>query len=176
MEPREQQHPDYLVVGKITRPHGVHGAVRVKPLTDDPHRFQELQVVHAGDEEHPQTPLHIDSAQIANQFIILRFQEIQSRDDAEGLRNTWLYIPRREQKTLPDGAFYYYELIGMTAKAQDDRIIGTVVDYRNYPANDVFVVERDGEEILIPDVPEFVTEIDADNGIVRINAMEGLFE
>ncbi len=175
-EKKQRLLPDFVIIGRILKPHGIHGAVRVEPETYDPRRFHDLKRVYVGNEDHPLESFDIQRVQLTPKFVILTFKDVQSISAAEALKNRFLWIPREETMPLPDESHYYFELIGMTVETNSGEKIGTVKDVINYPAHYVFVVERGENEFMIPDVPDFIESIDDDNGKIIINPIEGLLE
>jgi 16S rRNA processing protein RimM len=168
--------PDFVIIGQITRPHGVKGAVRVKPLTDDPKRFTLLKRVFVTFGGTKRQTLTIQGVQFLNRFVVLRCAEIAGLDQAETYRNAYLQIPREECLPLPAGSFYYFELIGLMAKSMGGEVIGELVDVLPYPANDVYVVRSGDREILIPAVPDIVKKVDTKAGEIIINVIDGLMD
>jgi 16S rRNA processing protein RimM len=172
----QTQQPDYVIVGRITKPHGVRGAVKVEPITDDPSRFSLLQQIHIGPEDNPGDAVDIDRVQFQNKFVILSLATVHSREAAEGLRGQYLHIPADQALDLPDGSVYLYDLIGLEVFTSKNEFVGTVKDYLEYPANDMFVIEHDEREFLIPDVPDIVEDVDLDTGKIIINPIDGLLD
>jgi len=172
----KKQRPEFVIIGRISKSHGVRGAVKVEPITDDPNRFTLLGKVHIGPEDAPGDAVDIERVQFQNKFIILSLSNITSREAADRLRGQYLHIPVDQSLDLPDGSVYIYDLIGLKVYTNRNTFVGTVKDYQEFPANDLFVVEKDDREYLIPDVPEIVQDIDLDNGHVIINPIEGLLD
>jgi 16S rRNA processing protein RimM len=168
--------PDFVIIGQITRPHGVHGAMRVKPFTDDPKRFTLLKRVFVTLGGAKRQTLTIVNVQFLNRFVVLHCAEITELDQAETYRNAYLEIPREECLPLPAGLYYYFELIGLMAKSSSGEVIGELVDVLTYPANDVYVVRSGDREILIPAVPDFVKKVDTKAGEIISNVIDGLMD
>ncbi len=168
--------PDYIFIGRISRPHGVKGALRVEPMTDDPQRFKLLTRVfinNGNDNYDVYTPEHV---QIGNGYIIICFKEVTSREDAEKLRNCFIEIPRSECLPLPEGHYYYFQLIGLQVHTNQNIPIGQLVDVQTFPAGDLFVIKGLHKEILIPVVKEFINKVDLETGIITINPVDGLLD
>lgn len=168
---------DFVVIGQIHRPHGVHGKLRVEPLTDEPERFKRLDRVFIRFQDERRSPFKVQQVQIANNYIILSLEGVSSRDEAERFRKAYIEIPRQECLPLPEGAYYYFELINLDVVTREGRRIGKVADIVSYPANDVFVVKSDNEqEYLIPDIPDVIDKIDMEQHRIIINPIEGLLD
>ncbi len=168
--------PDFVIIGKITRPHGVRGTLRVEPITDDPQRFYLLSQIYIQNEKGTRNLYNIKNVQTADRYILLNLQEINTRNDAESLRGCYLEIPRQECVPLPEGEHYYFELIGFSVVTNQGKVIGELLDVYSYPANDVYVVKNNEKEILIPAVDEFIDHVDYEAGIITINPIEGLLD
>lgn len=175
MSPQSQQ-PDYVIIGRITKPHGVRGAVKVEPITDDPNRFSLLEHVYIGPEDKPGDAVNIEKVQFQNKLIILSLANITSREAADGLRGKYLHIPADQALDLPDGSVYIYDLIGLKVYTNKNEFVGTVKDFQEYPASDMFVIENNEREYLIPDVPDIVEEVNLEDGIIIINPIDGLLD
>jgi 16S rRNA processing protein RimM len=67
-------------------------------------------------------------------------------------------------------------VIGLTALDERGAVLGRVRDVLKLPAQDLFVIERHGREILIPAVPEFIRSIDPEGGTLRVHVIEGMVE
>ncbi|MBN2410292.1 16S rRNA processing protein RimM [candidate division KSB1 bacterium] len=168
--------PDFVIIGKITRPHGVRGTLRVEPITDDPQRYNLLSQIYIHSNKGPRTLYTIENVQTVNRYILLNLQDINTRNDAEAFRGCYIEIPRQECIPLPEGEHYYFELIGFSVISNQGKEIGELQDVYSYPANDVYVVKNNEKEILIPAVDEFIDHVDYKTGTITINPIEGLLD
>lgn len=172
----ESQSPEFVIIGRIIKPHGVRGAVKVEPITEDPKRYVDLDKIFIGTEDQPGEIFEIDRVQFQHKIVILTLKGIESRNLAEALRDSFIHIPADQVLALPDGSTYIFDLIGLNVFTNKNEYVGTVTNYQEYPANNVFVVEHENHEFLIPDVPDIVEDIDLDAGKVLINPIPGLLE
>ena len=168
--------PEFVTIGRILKPHGVKGAIRVQPLTDDPERFSLLHRVFLTRDEVTRTPFTVSRVQRSNRYIILSFEGIISVEEADQWREAYIEIPRNECLPLPAGSFYYFELIGLDVHTEQGERVGEIEDIFSTPASDIYVVRDGDREVLIPAVQEFVVRIDPEEGVVVISPIEGLLE
>jgi 16S rRNA processing protein RimM len=168
--------PDYVDIGQITRPHGIKGDLRVRPLTDDPNRYHLLKRIFLSHDDVNRFPFQVTSVKIGRQVIILHLQGIDSCDKAESWRKALVQIPRTECLPLPQGQHYHFELIGLEVVTVTGEKIGHITSIESYPANDIFVVHKDDREFLIPYITDIVKKIDIENGILIVNPIEGLLD
>ncbi len=172
-----KSHEGLVTIGIILKPHGIAGAVKVLPTTDDPKRYlllREVFLQSPGDERLKAT---VVQANYHRNELILRFDVCPTRNDAERFQNWEIQIPREECLPLPEGRYYIFDLVGLQAQTVDGQMIGIVKDVLTITNNDLFVIETPAhKEVLIPFVEEFVKDVNIERGRVLIRPIEGLLE
>jgi 16S rRNA processing protein RimM len=165
-----------LVIGRITKPHGVQGEVRVAVHTDLPERFMWLEQVYVSAEEDDDAPeaVTVEGVRFNGQIILLKLAGSDNRDSADTLRGQWLQIPVAEAIPLEDGEYYLYQLIGLSVETEQGESLGTVTDLIETGANLVFVVNGSSGELLLPDIDEVVVSIDVDAKRMIVRLLPGL--
>lgn len=165
---------DLLQVGVITSPHGIKGAVKIFPTTDRPEHFKKLKSVYMEDG----TELHIQQVQFFKQFVIIKFQELDSMNDAEGYKKVSLYIPKKEAAPLKDNEYFIGDLIGMKVSTEDGQVLGDIKDVLLTGANDVYVVQREdnGEELLIPAIKQCILNVNVSEKKMQVHLLKGLLD
>ena len=161
--------PDpYLAIGEILRPRGIAGEMKVKPLTDDPHRFLDLKTVFLSpDGQHPAKVL---SARVDPDSVALRLEGVDNRDDAEKLRGLLLYVSRADAVPLPEDANFIVDLIGCRGIDENGRDLGVLVDVMQPGGNDVYVFQGPLGEVLVPALKRVVLSVDIEEKIMRLSA------
>ena len=101
-------HKNHIVIGKIGAPHGVHGEMRVIPLTDFPERFQTLSQVYAGDEL-----MDVEDCWYHKQFVIMKLKQCPHREAAAELTGRLLYVDKADAMPLEEGEYYTFDIIGL---------------------------------------------------------------
>ncbi len=160
--------PDWVEVGRIARPHGVRGEVRVSPDTDNPERFSpgsRLLARSQRDASLPRRELEIEYVRGDESFPIIAFHELQDRDEAELVKGWVLEVPADELPALEEGEFYPWELEGLAVFTEGGRRVGEVLELMESPANDVLRIRLEaGSELLVPFVMEVVPEVLLEEG------------
>lgn len=182
----------YFKVGIVTAPHGVGGEVKVYPTTDDVKRFGRLREVIflrenlsgavGGQGELPEPEpdasspvLRIEAVKYLKQFAVLKFQGIDSVEDARRYCKGCLFVPRENAVRLKKDEYFIADLIGLEVRDEDGSPIGRLKDVLETGANDVYVISlKDGREFLLPAIKQCVLEVDIEAGFVRIHILEGL--
>lgn len=108
--------------------------------------------------------------------LALKFEGIETPEDADLLRGASLKIDSDLIPPLPEGHYYYHEIIGLNVINMAGEVMGTISEILGQPSSDVYVVKSGDKEYLIPVVENFVKEINLNEGHVRVNPVEGLFD
>lgn len=163
---------EFIVIGQITKPHGIRGEVRVKPHTDEPDRFNWLEQVYVG-ELSPRL-MAVEKARVHQGMVLLKLTAVNDRNAADTLRGEWLMVPEDEALPLAEGEYYLFQLEGLTVVTDSDELLGTLTRVIETGANNVFVVQGALGERLLPDIAEVVQEIDFENGRMIVKLLPGL--
>jgi 16S rRNA processing protein RimM len=165
---------DFLRVGVITSPHGVHGEMRVFPTTDDPGRFSDLKMVYV-DLKQGLAEFAVEGVKYVKNMVILRLSGITTRDDAERFRKKDILISRDQAVPLAENEYFIADLIGLTVMTDEGEELGKLTEVMKTGANDVYVVqgERYGE-VLIPVIRDSHLHTDLEKGVITVHLLPGL--
>ncbi len=159
--------PEFICIGKVHRAHGLEGAVVFNPMTDFPERMRRGRKVYLGDARQV---LHIATVRTKPPYLLLQFKEITTPEEASEMTNQYLFVHLSELPPLPEGRYYFHELIGLDAVDLDGNRIGKVADVFATGANDVYVIQPDeGAEILAAGIPEVIREVLLDKKAIIMN-------
>ena len=162
-----------LQVGIISSTHGIRGEVKVFPTTDDVNRFKKLKEVLL-DTGKEMLPLTIEGVKFFKQFVILKFKGIDNINDIERYRGKSLYVTRENAVKLQKDEYFIADMIGMRVVSTEGEDLGLLEDVLQTGANDVYVVGKEGEQILLPAIKECIRGIDMEQGTITVYLMPGL--
>ncbi|MBR1674434.1 MAG: 16S rRNA processing protein RimM [Eubacterium sp.] len=166
---------DKFRIGIITKTHGLKGEMAVFPTSDDPERYSELErcFIKRGNDYIEVT---CNSCKYMKNTVVLGFDEIKSIEEAEKYIKSEIYVDREDAVPLEEGEYYMADILGFKAVLEDGTVIGTLEDYMDTPAQTILIIkaESDGRQIMIPDVPEFVREIDEEEKKIVIRPVKGM--
>ena len=168
----EESAAEFIIIGQITKPHGVRGEMRVKPYTDEPERFTWLDYLYVG-ETAPQK-MAVEQARAHQGMILLKLTAVTTRDAADALRGEWLMLPEDEALPLEEGEYYLYQLEGLAVITDEGEPLGSLTRIIETGANHVFVVQGESGELLLPDIAEVIQDIDFENGRMTVKLLPGL--
>jgi 16S rRNA processing protein RimM len=170
----ESAEPRFLAVGRVIKPHGVNGEVRVEPMTDQPERFGWLKAIFVG-EARPRR-VGVISARRHGNFVLLKLDGYPTRTEAELLRNELLQVPEDEAIPLEEGEYFLHQLLGLQVVTESGQRLGRLTDVLETGANNVFIIDGPDGELLVPDIPDVVLEVDIAGGRVVIRPLPGLLD
>lgn len=165
--------PDgYLAIGRIATAHGIHGEVRVELHTDYPERFAPQIKVFMSE---TLTPATIEYARPHKQQMLVKFVDVETRNDAETLRNQWLFVPESDAVELEADTYWVHDIIGLQVQTESGEALGAVTDVLFTGANEVYVVQDpDNKELLLPAIAEVVQRVDLEAGSIIVRLLPGM--
>jgi 16S rRNA processing protein RimM len=164
-----------ISIGYVRRAHGIRGEVLVRVLSDDPGRFASGASFYTDDD--PPERLVVGTARQHSDGLVVAFDGVVTRDDAERLQGSTLTIGASERRALGPDEYWPEDLAGLAAIDPTGSHLGTVTGVVFGDAQDRLVVTTsDGESIEVPFVDAIVRDVHPSLGHVVIDPPEGLFD
>ncbi len=166
-----------VIVGKILAPFGVKGEVKVLPYSDHLERcylLRNVKIEGAGISEYRE----VEQASIHKNIWLLRFADCHTRDEALRMKNALVKIDPSERLPLPEGSYYFDQVIGLDVYTVEGVYLGRLEDVLQPGGNDVYQIinVHDQSQVLIPALKEVVKEVDLEKEIMIIEPLPGLLE
>ena len=174
--------PEFAIVGRIRKAHGIRGEVVVEPLTDAPDAvFAPGRRVFAGtasgDRARDGAELAVDTVRPFREGLLVRFDRIPDRTAAELWRDRYLLLPVAELAPLADGEVYIHDLVGMKVVLASGEPLGAVLEVYELPQGLVLDVKRDGGgTVMLPFSPDVVIRIDSAGRLLEVSPPEGILD
>ena len=167
---------DCFLLGHIVKTYGVKGQVVAFFDVDYPEDYDEFVSVFL-EQQGRLVPFFIEDMepQAKGRFII-QFEDINTLEQAEKLRNTSLYLPLDELPELEEGQFYFHDVIGYRVVDQNHGPLGTVKEFYDMPQQQLMAMDYNGEEMLVPVLDEVFVRADHETKELHVNLPEGLLE
>jgi len=160
---------EMVAIGRVVKPQGRKGEVLVQPFSDRPDRFPSLRAVFVPGEQGGARPMSVVSCWPHKGRFVLKFEGVESIDDAEKLRGMDVRIAEDELPSLPAGSYYHHQLKGLSVEDEMGSPVGTVQDILETGGEaPVLTVRGAGTETLIPLAEAFVREVDLARGRIVV--------
>ncbi len=170
---------EWLVVGVVSKPHGVHGDLVVDILTDFPERLAAGVRFGLGpDGDRGPTEHHEAFAvRVHRGSWLLSVVGMRRREEVEGWRGRYVFLPEQSLDELPEGYYYEHHLTGLECRSPAGELLGTVVGIDPSGGGQTRLVVRRGQrEFLVPYVPEIVPAVDLEGRVVTVEPIPGLLD
>ncbi|GBE13627.1 ribosome maturation factor RimM [bacterium BMS3Bbin14] len=166
---------EYVLIGKVAKPHGIKGEIKVYPYSGQQDNFLGYKKIFlAAGEDGVRIPYTVESSRVQGKLALLRLSGVSTRNDAEGLIGSAVWLRRRDLPGLKKGEYYWSDLVGKRAVTDEGRELGLVKSVMTTAAHDILTVTDHGHEYLIPLAGGFLVRLD-ENEVV-LNLPPGLLE
>ena len=160
---------EFLEAGKIVNTHGVRGEVKIQPWADSASFLQGFDTLYIDT-----APVRLLASRVHKHMLIAELEGVTDVNAAIAMKHKLVYIHRADV-TLEPGQFFIQDILGLPVVDEAGAPFGTLKDILPRPGGDVYViVDEDGTERLVPDVPAFILEKNLDEGFVRVRLIEGM--
>ena len=174
--------PEWVIVGRLRKSHGLRGEIIVEPITDAPAEvFSAGRVLFAGDASgdplpHPPELTVRETRPHANGLLAVQFEEMRDRDEASRWTNRYLFSPAGELEPLAEGEVYQHELEGMQVVLESGALVGKITGVFELPQGLALDVAREQGSVLIPFNDVFIHEVKRAERTVVIAPPPGLLD
>ena len=166
----------YLAVGTLRRSHGIRGDILLDLTTDFPDRLAPGTFLYMGDKKEK---LKITRRRPHNDGLILGFEGINNAEQTARYRAQTVYVLAKDRPPLPDGEYYYHQVLGLRVVDESDTELGFITEIIETGANDVYVVVNPANptrEILIPALKQVLLDVNLDSKTMRVHLLPGLVD
>lgn len=168
-------------LGRVGRPHKLSGALSVQLYGDDPTNLLNAdEVTLTG--EVGSIPFHVRRAEDAGSGpggagqVRLWLDGIEDREAAEAWTGAVVSVAESALAPLPEGEFYWRELIGTRCRLPDGELLGTVAELWPTRGHDVVVVKSAGRTVLLPATDDVLVRLDRERGELWVDPPPGLLD
>ena len=165
----------FLETGQIVSTHGIKGEVRVNPWCDSPEFMKRFKTLYF--DKNGEKSVKVISCRPHGNIVILKLDGIDTVEQAQKLRNKILFMNRDDAK-LKKGDWFIQDLLGCTVYDADNQniIYGELTDVAETGANDIWTIQKDGKEYIIPAIKDVVIKVDAPDEAIFIRPLKGIFD
>ncbi|MBU2226084.1 MAG: ribosome maturation factor RimM [Proteobacteria bacterium] len=165
---------ELLEIGRIVRSHGLAGRMKVLSYLEAHDVLRTLAEVFVGPSVQRAVAFPLDAVRSGKGFFIMKLRGIEDTDAAAKLVESYAWMPLASMKKLPEGEYYWREIIGLKVVTEDDQVLGRIESVFPTGSNDVYVCRGGEREILLPAIGEVVRKVDTAGRIMVVRLPEGL--
>ena len=165
---------EYIFIGILGKSVGTDGAVNLTSWSSYPERFEGMTSFFLTKEKAVPKTLEIENLEITVKRIVVKFKGINSIEAASLLNGYRVTIPKSERFELPEGQYYIDDLTSCQVYTVEGTLLGNLTDVWDMGPNEIYVVDYQGQELLIPAVDEFVKNIDITQKRITVQLIDGM--
>ena len=170
------QKEDCFYLGKIVKKYSFKGELLVKLDTDDPSIYTKMESVFI-DKNKSLIPFFIERSSLHKSTLLrVKFEDIDSEEDADKLLKSELYLPLEFLPQLTGNKFYYHEIVGFEAEDLSFGLVGIVKGVNDTTNQAILEIDRNDSEILIPLIDDFIKSVDREQKKIILAVPEGLID
>lgn len=163
-------------LGRIVSKFSFKGEVLIKLDTDEPESYLEMESVFV-EYDNNLVPFFIEKSSLQKSNLLrVKFEEVDSEEDAEDLMKCDLYLPLNLLPELSEDQFYFHEIIGFKVEDELYGTVGTLTGVNDTTSQALFEIEKDGKQVLIPMNDQFLLKVDKKNKTIHVKTPEGLID
>ena len=163
-----------LEVGQIVNTFGIKGFVKIYPFVNDINRFDDLKKIYVKT-KNQENELEIEEVKYQKNMVLIKFKGIETPEDANKLRNSYVLIDRKDAIPLEEGEFFIADLLGLPVFLDTGEKLGVLDDIYNTGSSDIYVVKNElGKQYLLPYIDDVIKKIDLENSKIIVHLIEGL--
>jgi 16S rRNA processing protein RimM len=167
---------DLIELGKVGRPFGLRGEVRIRPYNPESNTLMNVKEVFLKPGHGEYKTYRVLNARAHQDLFVAALEGCRTREDAEGLRGQMVYVRLKDLPELDDDEYYWLQLIGMEVWCKDKKI-GQISNIQEtapeMDGNDILVVDSAQGELLVPAVTDVIQQVDLDAGRIILEPGRG---
>ena len=167
---------ELLEIGRVIRPQGLAGRLKVFSYLESQDVLDALAEVFIGRRAQEAAVFPLHAVQKGREFFVLTLGGVEDKDTAAKMVGSSVWMPSEAMKQLPDGEYYWHEIIGLEVVTEEGRILGRIESVFPTGSNDVYVCRGMEKEILLPAIGDVILKIDRDRGLMVVRLLKGLTE
>lgn len=172
---KKQFEEKYLLIGKVTKPHGLCGDVKIYCFSGQPENFLDYKRLSFCDLKGKHvTAADISKVRVQGKTAVVKIAGIDNRNQAEAIEGFEVFLLREDLPKSKPGEFYWHQYSGKQVTEVNGSVIGTVKNIFHSGAQDILVVDTGADEVMVPVTKEIIVEEKGDSLIV--NLPEGLLD
>jgi 16S rRNA processing protein RimM len=165
----------WIEIGQIIKSHGLAGRVKALSYLESNRLLPSLKEARIGPDRDSAKRYPIENVRPEGRtHFSLTIEGIEDRNAADALRGLSIFLPYDSLEPLPEGDYYWEDLIGLAVVTEDGKPLGQIESIFPTGSNDVYVCKEGGREILLPAIAEVIRSVDIQAGTVVVRLLKGM--
>lgn len=168
---------EHVQIGEVVKAHGIRGEIKVYTFSECPDNLKLYKNLVLQEQGQSATRTYsLVKSRSQGKLAIVQLQGVNTRDEAEALQGSEVWVSKLELPGLQPGEYYWHQLVGLQAVTETGTILGTISGLFATKAHDVMVIVDAEQEYMVPVKDEIIKQVDAKSGKVIIAPPAGLLE
>lgn len=165
---------DLFAIGEIVKTRGLRGCLKVLCYVETKNTFSDLKFVYIEQTSGQKNRFELKKIDVAGNILFVELEGIPDVESAQALVGCKIFLPEDMQEKLPEGEYYWRDIIGLDVYNEDDNYIGKIESVFPTGSNDVYVCKSAEREILLPAIADVIRKIDINRRVMIVRLLEGL--
>ena len=165
---------DLFAIGEIVKTRGLRGCLKVLCYVETNNNFAELKFVYIETSSGQKNRFDLRKIDVSGKILFLELEGIPDVESAQALVGCKVFLPESMQEKLPEGEYYWREIIGLDVYNEECKYIGRIESVFPTGSNDVYVCKGEEKEMLLPAIAEVIRQIDLNRRVMTVRLLEGL--
>ena len=165
---------DLFVIGEIVKTRGLRGCLKVLCYVETNNTFAELEFVYIEIRSGQKNRFVLRKIDVSGKFLFIELEGIPDVESAQALVGCKVFLPESMQEKLPEGEYYWREIIGLDVYNEECKYLGRIESVFPTGSNDVYVCKGEEKEILLPAIADVIRQIDLNRRVMTVRLLEGL--
>jgi 16S rRNA processing protein RimM len=164
----------FFEIGRIVKSCGLKGLMKAVSYLESNDKVQDLDELYLGFGNDRKGPFKLKGMRSRGKSFFLEIEGVEDLQSAKALIGCDVLIPADKLEELPEGEYYWHDMIGLKVVTEEGRILGVIEAIFPTGSNDVYVCSGGEREVLLPGIADVIREIDIDRGMMVVRLLEGL--
>jgi 16S rRNA processing protein RimM len=164
----------FFEIGKIVKSCGLKGRMKAVSYLESNDKLQDLNELYISYGNDTKGPFRLKGIRSRGKSFFLEIEGVESFQSAKALIGCQVLIPADKLEKLPEGEYYWRDMIGLKVVTEGGHILGVIDSIFPTGSNDVYVCSGGEREILLPGTADVIRKIDIDRGMMVVRLLEGL--
>lgn len=165
---------DLFAIGEIVKTRGLRGCLKVLCCLETNNAFTELEFVYIEISSGQKKCFLLKKIDVSGKILFVELEGIPDVESAQALVGCKVFLPKGMQEKLPEGEYYWREIIGLDVYNEEGKYIGRIESVFPTGSNDVYVCKGEEREILLPAIADVIRKIDVNHRVMIVRLLEGL--